>query len=367
MVGASFWKRARSASCLYIVVRCRSSDVTRRRSNAQTCSEEPLDVAVDRQPERQDLRAAGPDLGTLDRVVVEEDEAVEPKVQLLRQRADILRLGLPVDPPGDQVLALQDHVRPAVEDLEHVGLVVLAAQAEQEPLARQLHHEPLQGPSRPAGSRCPMTPSSPTTPFHRVLSQSRTTTLCGGLMQSVDFPGQDRPERGEERGRVGDVPELVPSRVVVIGDRIQVEVGGPEQAQPGDCLQLAGDPLLDPGEEGPRVPIVAAPRASRGRGRRSAAPSSGPPLLVPRRSGRPRSAPGTPARSWPARSSPGRDRTQSSSRTNTTLTPWRFCDSRLPGSSNCWKTWSYGANSTDGGEVQLAHPEAPGRPAPARP
>ena len=57
----------------------------------------------------------------------------------------------------------------------------------------------------------PATPSSPTTPFHRVLSQSRTTTLCGGLMRDVDFPGQDRPERGEEQGRVGDVPELVPS------------------------------------------------------------------------------------------------------------------------------------------------------------
>ena len=89
---------------------------------------------------------AGADLGALDRVVVEEDEAVEPEVQLPRERADVLRFRLPVDPPGDQVLALEDHVRPTVEDLEDVGLDVLAAQAEQEPLARQLGHEPLEGP-----------------------------------------------------------------------------------------------------------------------------------------------------------------------------------------------------------------------------
>ena len=42
------------------------------------------DVALDRQPERQDLRATRPHLGTFDRVVVEEDEAVQPEVQLLR-------------------------------------------------------------------------------------------------------------------------------------------------------------------------------------------------------------------------------------------------------------------------------------------
>ena len=36
-------------------------------------------------------------------------------------------------------------------------------------------------PIKSGGIAMPETPSSPTTPFHRVLSQSRTMTLCGGL------------------------------------------------------------------------------------------------------------------------------------------------------------------------------------------
>ena len=131
-----------------------------------------------------------------------------PRFSSCASDADILRLGLPVDPPGDQVLTLQDHVRPPVEDIEHIGLVVLAAQAEQEPLARQLHHEPLQG--HPGWrDRNPGDPFLTDDPFPESVVAVQDDHLVRRVNERVDFPGQDRSERGEERGRVGDVPELV--------------------------------------------------------------------------------------------------------------------------------------------------------------
>jgi hypothetical protein len=47
--------------------------------------------------DRQHFRTSGADLGAFHRVVVEEDEAVEAEVQPAGERADVLRLGLPVD------------------------------------------------------------------------------------------------------------------------------------------------------------------------------------------------------------------------------------------------------------------------------
>ena len=203
--------------------------------------EEPLDVAVDRQPERQDLRAGRADLGALDRVVVQEDEAVQPEVQLPRQRADVLRFRLPVDPPGDQVLALQDHVRPAVEDLQHVGLDVLAAQADQEPLARPLRHEPLEAlPGRRDGDA--VDPLLADDPLPERVVAVEDDDLVGRGQHRVDPAGQQRAHRGEERGRVGDVAQPVAPRVVVVGDRIELEVARGDHRDAGHAGQLVGDP-----------------------------------------------------------------------------------------------------------------------------
>ena len=189
-----------------------------------------------------------------------------PKVQLLRQRADVLRLGLPVDPPGDQMVPLQDHVRPPVKDVEHIGLVILAAQAEQEPLARQLHHEPLQGhPGR--RDRNPVDSFFADHSFPQSVVAVQDDHLVRRVEEGVDLPGQDRPERGEEQGRVGDVPELVPPPVMVVGDRIQIKVVGPEQAQPGNRPSSAVIHCSTRANEGPHLPVARALRASRGRGR----------------------------------------------------------------------------------------------------
>ena len=72
--------------------------------------------------------------------------------------------------------------------------------------------------------------------------------LVRRAQEGVDLAGQDRAERGEEQGRIGDVAELVPLRVIVVVDRIEAEVVRAEQAEAGDAVQRGGDLLLDPGE-----------------------------------------------------------------------------------------------------------------------
>ena len=67
-------------------------------------------------------------------------------------------------------------------------------------------------------------------PFPQSVVAVQDDHLVRRAQEGMDLPGQDRPERGEEQGRVGDVPELVPPRVIVVRDRIQIEVGRPEQA-----------------------------------------------------------------------------------------------------------------------------------------
>ena len=57
--------------------------------------------------------------------------------------------------------------------------------------------------------------------------------LVRRAQEGMDLPGHDRPERGEEQGRVRDVPELVSSRVMVVRDRIQIKVVGPSRHSPG--------------------------------------------------------------------------------------------------------------------------------------
>ena len=144
MVVACFWKRPRSASCRYIAVRCRSSAVTRGRSNAQTCRRNPsMSPSTGSRSDRTSGQAE-PTSAHSTGLSSRKMKLSSPRFSSRASARMFSDLRPPVDPPGDQVLPLQDHVRPAVEDLQDVGLVVLAAQAEQEPLARQLGHEPLE-------------------------------------------------------------------------------------------------------------------------------------------------------------------------------------------------------------------------------
>ncbi len=131
--------------------------------------------------------------------------------------------------------------------------------------------------------------------------------------------------------------EPVPLGIVVIGDRIKAEVVGPEEAESGDVFQLGGDPFFDPGEQ--RLRVSDRPRAAGESGQRPTI-SGAVERAAAARAATIRSAAFLSKYSWRSGRPPdaGRARTQSSMRTSATFTPRRFCDSRLPGSSICWKT-----------------------------
>ena len=50
------------------------------------------------------------------------------------------------------------------------------------------------------------------------------------------------------------------------------------------------------------------------------------------------------------------NRCQSSTRTRTILTPWRFVANKLNGSRSCWKTWLYGENSSSVANSSIQNP-----------
>ena len=81
--------------------------------------------------QREDIGTVRTNLGTFDRVVIDEYESIQPQIQLLSQETEILGLGSPVDPPRDQMLSLQRHIGPQLQDFEHVLFFVLATEADQ--------------------------------------------------------------------------------------------------------------------------------------------------------------------------------------------------------------------------------------------
>ena len=223
MVSVCVWKRARSISCLYIAVRCWSSEVTFRRSNAQTWSRNLGMLFLKRQLQRQDLRTARPDFGTFERVIVEENEAIQSKVQLLRKRSYVLRLWPPINPPGHEVIPLQDHVRAFVEYLEHIELVVLTAQTEQETVAESPTMNCCNC-LQTGGIAMPSIPSSPMTPFHNCIVAVQNDHLKRGTPKGMDLSSQDRSQGGIEKLGIGNVSELVSLQVIDIIDRIVAEI-----------------------------------------------------------------------------------------------------------------------------------------------
>ena len=234
--------------------------------------------------------------------------------------------------------AFQHHVRAAVEDLEHVGLGVLAAEAEQEPLAGQLDHESLEVPPgrRDRDATRPLL-ADDALPEGVVAVEDddlvgRGESACGSAGPAAC------PSRRTTGGRVRDVAQPVALRVVIIRHGVELELARADHRHAGHVAQLRGDPGGGPLERAASVARRPGGRASRGRGRRSAACSTAPPSPAPRRSGRTRSAPASPR--CPSRPpDPGSARSQSSGRTSTILAPRRFRENRLPGSSSCWKTW----------------------------
>ena len=192
------------------------------------------------------LRAAGADLGALQRTVVHEDEAVEAEAQLGGQGHQVLRLGTPVDPVGEDMLSPQRHLRVSVEDLEDVGLVVLAAEAEQHPPLLLLHQELLQEAARRVD-------------LHAGGADLARDALPQGLVAVEDDhlvrraedarqPPHDGGGEGREiEGRVGDVPFAVGVRVVEVRDRVErFDLGEGQQVNGARARQRRRHGALQP-------------------------------------------------------------------------------------------------------------------------
>jgi len=76
----------------------------------------------------------------LEVAIVDEDHRIEPDVDLVCELAQPGRLVGPADACGREMVAPQHLMRVALEHLEHVGLVVLARDREDDPAVMQIEH-----------------------------------------------------------------------------------------------------------------------------------------------------------------------------------------------------------------------------------
>jgi hypothetical protein len=110
--------------------------------------EEPRDkIWFRRQIQNQDFRAIGFDFGTFDRVVIDENETIESKLELLGKGFQIFGFRLPVKALCGEVFLAQRHIQTALKYFQDVALVILAAQAQQHSCSMLRAHEFLQLPA----------------------------------------------------------------------------------------------------------------------------------------------------------------------------------------------------------------------------
>ena len=105
-------------------------------------------IGVARQLNRQNFGAVGPHLAAFHRIVVEQNETIQSKTQLLRYGFQVFRLGPPIDSRNKKLVAPQEHFRVAVENRLNILFVILAAQAEDHSRVLLFSHEFLQRSSR---------------------------------------------------------------------------------------------------------------------------------------------------------------------------------------------------------------------------
>jgi len=138
-------------------------------------------VGVDGEVQDVDLGEHAADQGAFGRVVVDEDEGVQPDAQGVGDLADLGRLVVPAGGQDGDVAGPQPHVGMVGERIEDVRPVVLRADGEDDAALAQLGDVVLEGgerlAERPAPRVMPARPSSPRIPPHRVLSRSRTRHL----------------------------------------------------------------------------------------------------------------------------------------------------------------------------------------------
>src|SRR5205085_6285373 len=122
-------------------------------------------------------------------------------------------------PPGNDVLALQTHIRPALKYLDDILLIVFAAQTEQHPRSVLSDHEFLQFATR----RINPDPIGPILPAHALpqcLVTIKDDHFVRRVVQGVYLSSNHRPDSSIKCRRVGDVRLLISIGIVVFFDRV---------------------------------------------------------------------------------------------------------------------------------------------------
>ena len=161
------------------------------------------------------LRTVGLNFGAFDRVVVDEDEAVETQVQFSGEGFQVLGFGLPVNFGGDDPIARQGHIGTAIEHRPDIRFHVFAAQTQQHPGIGAVHHKFLQCPILGIDGNS-LGAILAANPFPQGIVAIENHHFVGGALQGVDFPGDRRSQGGEEGGGVRNPTEFVSVGIVVI-------------------------------------------------------------------------------------------------------------------------------------------------------
>ncbi len=227
MLPADCAASARAAFCAYCSARCRSSAVTRGRSNAQTCARKSgISSARAGQRQGQNSGCGVLRLEAFLGIVVDEDEAFEPEVEFGCERGKVGAFRIPIDAAGGEILEAQGKFGMGAEGFGDVFFVVLAAEREQHAFGAARGHEFLQGAARgierDAGRAVFAADAAP----KGVVAIERDD-FVGRVRERVNLARDGGGKRREEERRVGEMAEFARVRIVCIGDGLGVcEVDG---------------------------------------------------------------------------------------------------------------------------------------------
>ena len=192
--------------------------------------------------ENRDLGQKFSDEVAFERVVVDEDERIQTDIEFHRKLHQVRGLIFPVDAPSDEMRALQTARGMGVEHLEHVGLVVFAAERDEHAALQEVQHGGVKGGEHLAGifRRIELDPLHPvfaddTAPQGVVAIEDQA--LLGSSLESApdarELPGVSVKKRTPER-RAPEIPAAVVDRRI---DAEQADVAVPiKQAEPRRVL-----------------------------------------------------------------------------------------------------------------------------------
>ena len=169
--------------------------------------------------QREHLRTAGFHLSALEGIVIDEDEAIQPELELLGQRLEVLGFGLPIELPGSEVIPPQGHILPPRKDGPDIIFVVLAVQTKQHASLALSAHELLQGLARRVQTDAHGSILATNTRPEGLVTIEHND-LVGRTVHGVERAHNSRGQSSEEQRGVRHVGQLVASAIERVGNRI---------------------------------------------------------------------------------------------------------------------------------------------------